>query len=610
MSLPKVVAAAEVLKGEALANPDVRRELAKQLREAAARTLTARAARGLQADPLAVIAEGKLTIQTKSGELIPFRLNRCQRVLLDRIRATRAAGKPVRIWVLKFRQGGISTLCEAVLYALSAMQRNRNALVIADLKEKAAYLHEMAKRYHEQLQAGQPGLVPALRYSSKKELEFEETGSCMRIATADNVDAPRAFTTQYMHLSEFAFYRDLDGILRAALQAVPDHADTMILGETTANGAGTPAHLEWDKAKRGLSEWQAVFLPWYCMEEYERPAPEEPLEGITFDRSGGEAAFLAEEASLRARMVAWHQAELGEALSPLAVARKLNWRRWAIKNKCEQGRVATFRVEYPGDDEEAWASSGAPYYPAEWFERQRTGVPKRTGYLVPGIELPEFRDVPGGPLQVFEWPSQEDFYVIPVDPNDGGTDEAAMVARNCRTNRNDAEFAATGYDPDQLAAQATLLSQLYGGVRRSMIVPERNGVGAALVAALRRMTGNIWREKVTERGAESTEREGWFTDAVNRPIMFKQLGQELRDGAVGLNGARSILECRRLVDHEGKPEAPVGGQDGLAICNAIASKVRALMPQRLERRRWSEPEVSPQKAPPKNGGVAYRKGGT
>ena len=148
------------------------------------------------------------------------------------------------------------------------------------------------------------------------------------------------------------------------------------------------------------------------------------------------------------------------------------------------------------------------------------------------------------------------------------------------------------------------LFSVYGDVRRSTIVPERNGIGAAYVLALRRLTGNLFREKVTAQGPETTEREGWFTDAVTRPLMFESLGRELREGSVQLSGERSITEVRQLVNHAGKAEAPSGGQDGLAVCHAIASHVRSLRPVRMERRSTWEPTNRPV-APLPNMGIGY-----
>ena len=591
------------MKSESIA-PEQKRIIASQLRRRASAAIARKTMPALTNDPLQLVDSGKLQIKTKDGRQVPLILNRCQRLVFDKVRRLRAAHKLVRIWILKFRQGGISTLCEAILYSLSCLQDNRTALVMADELEKAHYIHEMTKLYHRSLRETEPDIAPETQASNERKLAFAARNSQMLIKTADNVDAPRAHTTQYCHLSEFAFYRDLDSLLKALLQSVPDHWDSVILGETTANGEGTPAHRVWQAAEKGKSEWLAIFLPWFIHEEYERGAPEYPISEITFDRTGGAEAFLKEEEALRRQIHVWFAGELDETISDEQISCKLNWRRWAIINKCER-QVRAFRVEYPANADEAWAVSGQPYYEPEVFIKQLAKKPLRTGYLVPGIERPEIRDSPDGPWEFLEWPKPDDRYIIPCDPSEGiEADEAAAIVRNVRTNCNDAEFASQRYDPDELAFQAHLASQLYGGTRNSVIVPERNGIGSALVSALRRLTGNIFREKVTEMGSSTTDREGWFTDTVSRPLMFEQLGKELREGSVKLCGQRSITELKRLVNNEGKPKAPPGGQDGLAICNAIASKVRSLRPPGLARESASSSGMSRPK-PTANMGMKF-----
>ena len=56
--------------------------------------------------------ESCLKIRTKSGAVIPFRLNPAQQKLYDVARRQQERGKGVRIIILKARQLGFSTLTE------------------------------------------------------------------------------------------------------------------------------------------------------------------------------------------------------------------------------------------------------------------------------------------------------------------------------------------------------------------------------------------------------------------------------------------------------------------------------------------------------------------
>lgn len=151
-------------------------------------------------EPLKLIKLPFLKIKTKDGRLIPFELNSTQKKLFAKIIQLWKQNKPIRIWCLKYRQGGISTLVEAIIYALTSQQPNRNALIMADENDKSEYLFQMSKLYHEKLVEDSPHLAPALKKSNAKTLEFEKIRSQIIIETAENIDATRAFMFQFCHL--------------------------------------------------------------------------------------------------------------------------------------------------------------------------------------------------------------------------------------------------------------------------------------------------------------------------------------------------------------------------------------------------------------------------
>ena len=52
------------------------------------------------------------------------------------------------------------------------------------------------------------------------------------------------------------------------MQAVPNANDTEVILESTANGVGNYYHQQWKAAEKGLSEFVAIFVPWYWQSEY------------------------------------------------------------------------------------------------------------------------------------------------------------------------------------------------------------------------------------------------------------------------------------------------------------------------------------------------------
>ena len=58
------------------------------------------------------------------------------------------------------------------------------------------------------------------------------------------------------------------------MQAVPDADGTEVIWESTANGVGNFFHEQWKLAEKGLSEFQAIFVPWFWQDEYRKKLPE------------------------------------------------------------------------------------------------------------------------------------------------------------------------------------------------------------------------------------------------------------------------------------------------------------------------------------------------
>ena len=92
-----------------------------------------------------------LKIRTKDGTLMPLRLNQPQDRMYHAGKSSWAAGKPVRIIVLKARQMGFSTLTEAIIFAITATRFYTDCMIVAHKDEATANLFRMSLRYYENL---------------------------------------------------------------------------------------------------------------------------------------------------------------------------------------------------------------------------------------------------------------------------------------------------------------------------------------------------------------------------------------------------------------------------------------------------------------------------
>jgi len=77
------------------------------------------------------------------------------------------------------------------------------------------------------------------------------------------------------HNSEVGFWPNAETHIDGAFQAIADVPGTERLLESTANGIGNVFQRRYAAAQRGDGDEEAIFVPWYWGEDYEREAPED-----------------------------------------------------------------------------------------------------------------------------------------------------------------------------------------------------------------------------------------------------------------------------------------------------------------------------------------------
>ena len=523
-----------------------------------------------------LIERNLLEIKTKDAELIPFKKNKIQRLIDSKIREIQKAGRPVRLWLLKFRQGGCSTFIEGKIFVNTSQRENINSLIMADQKEKSVNIFEMSKLFQERLEVSRPHLLYPLKKSNEKKLEWDKIHSQIIITSGENVDAARSFSFQYVHLSECAFFRDLGGVLKALLQSVPAHKNTIVIGETTANGIGGAFFDEWQRAKKGNSDWVAMFLGWYLMEEYTRPLALDndalyPILDVTFDTDGGRNDFLQEENQLRTNYKVPED--------------QLNWRRWCIVNNC-RGEVSTFRQEYPADDDEAFLVSGKCIFDKIRLKQQKMDcrAPIAKGNFVELDGKAVFRDNELGHIKIYQWPDKDMQIAIGGDGARTLTgDPTAAVAIN-KKNLKTILTLHTHIDPDQFAVQLRLLGMF---CNLGIVAAENNDSGHTTNEKLFKIYGNTYVK--TKNDGKDIQEIGWKTTTSSRPQMIAQLKQEIRENATDLMDEELIDECLNFIENEdGKLAAGPGCHDDLVIARMIAGQLVQKFPYVPVKSDWKD----------------------
>ena len=300
------------------------------------------------------------------GEDVLFRLTRPQRKFVERLEALRKANKPIRIVLLKARQWGGSTTSQLYMAWLQLIHKvGLNSLIIA---HQGAGSDEIKDMFDRMIKAYPISMLYKLgetyNENESKLVGVGHSGSIHRvpqrnckikIGTAERPDSCRGGDYNLVHLSEVGLWKTTDGkkpedIVRSACSGILLKPYTMIVYESTANGTGNFFQREYDAAKRGTSQFEAMFVSWFDIEQY----------SLSFENENEKADFA---------IWLWKNRTNGSASSARAESGKYLWWlweqgatleaiNWYVQERAKYNEHAPMASEYPSDDVEAFVHSG------------------------------------------------------------------------------------------------------------------------------------------------------------------------------------------------------------------------------------------------------------
>ncbi len=412
------------------------------------------------------------------GDDIPFTLNRPQRRLVETFERQRTTGKPIRVIVLKARQWGGSTVTQIYMAWLQLIHsKGLNSLIVGHVKAASAEVSSMfdkvMERYPRRLlewaqltdceekpDLGDDGDRPVFLLDGDTDSGGEEdhgkgdkrstdqgkgnktaakiTGdrntrllryipsrNCkIKVGSAESPNSARGGDSALVHCTEVAFWKRTDNktpedIVRSACAGASFKPMTMIVYESTANGTGNFFQREYDAAKRGESQFEAVFVAWWQIERYALPLDDtESFARQLLARRDEECVISLREEPGR---YLWRLWEMGATLEAI---------NWYIAERRKYNDHANMAAEFPSDDIEAFQNSGAHVfdpYRVEGF-RGACRPPRSRGDLAgeatkgkPALDNLHFSDDNGGLLWVWEHPERfddekvTDRYLVVVD---------------------------------------------------------------------------------------------------------------------------------------------------------------------------------------------------
>ena len=508
--------------------------------------------------------ENLLRIRTKEQKLSPLVFNEAQQHLYGVIRQQAAAGKPIRIIVLKGRQEGISTVTEGLMFQDTVTRPNVKTLIVAHDTTATGNLFKMNKLFYDCLP---PWARPLRKNSNAKELVFENPTrddgekrrrpglrSSIRCQTAGKGGVGRSDTLTNVHISEYAFWpNNKEDLLLGVMQTVPNDPATMVVIESTANGVEHFKAL-WDGAVAGDNEWVPVFLPWYMEKGYRMAC------------TGGEV-WTREEQQL--------QEDFG------LDAEQLMWRRWCIKANCG-GSEDKFRQEYPNTPEEAFLLSGRPFFDNRTLAVRRMHAPKplSVGWFTYGTPAetgakPEswsFTETEKGGVRIWQEPEEGVPYVLGGDTAGEGSDCFTAFVIDNRTGRQVAELQQRQSEI-LYARQIYCLGRYYNDALAAVEVnfstyPERKLEEWEYPSLYQR-------ERFDTYANTMVKAFGWETSGKTRPQALAQLHTVMEESPELVVSQWTLGEMVVFVyDAHGKPQAAVGEHDDLVMAAAITHTAR------------------------------------
>ena len=533
--------------------------------------------------------EGFSKIERKGGELVRPVANIHQKRMDAAVKAARKAKRPCRIIGLKPRQKGSSTYTVKVGHVRLKAKRGRG-IIAGGAHFQGSNLFRILKTYAETDE-----LDPKSCKVMDMDARFTNGSSIDRITLA-NSNAGRSGTYQYLCVTEAAYLADegvanADAVLDGLLKCVPHEEDTIIIIESTANGASGYFFDAWQQGitleefEGGRNGYVKIFSAWF---EFEDSRTDPAGEGVT------------SEADLRPEEIAYAR-ERGLTLDLWQYA----WMRLVLRDECK-GDWNKFQQDYPSDAETAFLKSGRGMFSSssiKWQEEVSKIRLREFGYLQYNEHADRIQWVRTEEVQArsvrWEGPIPGCRYLLCADTmtgadQTGGQDpdshavfvlrggylrsgvwnEPAVVMRNMMVPGSKPGSLCCWWGIDVLEEEVWRMARYY----QAIIAPEMNmDRGLMELLKLRGDVDIYQREVFNRRESEYTKALGWMTTTLTRPMILEGLVAVLRESGKGGYGQGFEVRCpwaiaqmkSFIVRANGRAEASGGHHDDDILSLAI-----------------------------------------
>lgn len=222
-------------------------------------------------------------IQSKTtGEMIPFKCNYPQRLVLAELEAMRREGVPIRLVILKARQWGGSTLVQLYMaWVQLFLKEGWYSVILAQTKDTSKRIKAMYTKVLSTLPAwaidgeGKIHFAPYEKSASDSILTWDNgdiaRNNVVSIASYENYDSVRGNAYSMAHYSEVAFWKDTDGkspeeVISSVSGGIMELPLTIEVLESSARGNAGYFYDECQLAMKGESGRRFIFIPFFYIE--------------------------------------------------------------------------------------------------------------------------------------------------------------------------------------------------------------------------------------------------------------------------------------------------------------------------------------------------------
>ena len=533
--------------------------------------------------------EGVFKIPTdETGALVDFEFRYPQKVAYEIYREAKRSGKPIRLWFLKARRVGLTSVFAAVETVNSWAMDNRRVGIIAHNDERAKRILQLCKGYYKRFPAY---MQLPLSKDATAGLKYAQHDSELVIGTCTKPEKVRGDGLHEAHLSEAAYYGNFFGkVLTEISTTVAPASGTSIIIESTGRARGSAAHKHWQDSVEGKTVYQAHFLPWH----------EDPNNVMRFDDDRHKDMIMQNmqdvEPRLAEKLNFWRHKLLTDKRQELT-PEHFFWAYWNYLYRCD-GDFAYFCRDFPFDAEEAWTAEGDSYFGENEIQQSKPD----DNYHLFGFNgrfinhtftsfseleklkvVTDFESTPH--IKLWKPAEQGREYIIGADASWGGANSTFTAGYVIDKETREMMCAYHGrVRPDEHSFIMASLGNLYN---MAMLAPEINpgGGGMQIITDLQRLGYyNIysWRKRDRQSGMEMMNSVGWVTNTWSRPLALGELYKMFHDCMhkrfpdPGMFKDKSLITEMRsfhVNPETGRPEAFADSFDDRILALSIAHRV-------------------------------------